>query len=135
MAQLQCQRCQVGNTPAEIGGVAQPYVSAIRARAMDGEVGEAAYAGLAGKQVLAGGVAPQGGQLVDGLADADADVFTALVPAALPAHDLAPHRQHPVAPVIRSKTHAAVVGAVSMAGNGGHHQRLQGAVVQIDVVG
>src|SRR3569623_1163343 len=59
-----------------------------------------------------------------------------LVPAAVFAHDLSPHGQHTVLPVVvREGHHRVAARVVTVKCNGASHECLEGAVVMIDVVG
>ena len=110
-------------------------MGAIRTRAIDEEIEKPADAAFRRKDVFAGRAAPHCRNLVDRLPDADADVLAALVPAAVVAHDLAPHRQHAVLPQIVSETHRGFAARiVAVERERARDQRLERAVVEDHVV-
>ncbi len=96
---------RVRHDAVEDRAITPAKMRAIRTRAVDEKIEKAADAGFRGKDVFAGRTAPHRRNLVDRLPDTDADVLAALVPAAIVAHDLAPHRQHAVLPQIVSEAH------------------------------
>ena len=130
------QRDTVRYLSGEEGAVPPAKLGATRARPIDKEIQKTAYAGFGLEQVFPGRLAPHGRHLIDRLADANADIFTAFVPATIIAHDLPPDRQHTVFPVIMGITHDKfTAGIIAVQGQGGCDQGLKGAVIQIDVVG
>ena len=112
MQELERQRNGVGNDLVESRAVSPAKVGRVRPLPVNQKIQKSADARFAGEQVLAGGAAPHCGQLVDGLADADADVLAALVPATGAAHDLPPYGEHAVLPQIIGETHDRIAARV-----------------------
>ena len=136
MAQFERERDGVGRGAQEVGAISPAVMAAVRARAVDEKVQKAANAGFGLDEVLAGGEAPHRRQGIDGLADADADVLAAFVPAARAPHDLVPHRQHALLPQFVGEGHVGVAArVVAVERDRARHQRLQWRVVKVDVVG
>ena len=136
MTEFERERRGVRYDLVEGGAVTPAKIRAVGAPVIHQEIQEAANAGHAGEQILAGSAAPHGGQLVDGLPDADADIFAALVPTAVAAHDLTPHGKHTVLPeVVGEAHHRLAARVVTIQREAARHERLQRSVIEDHVIG
>ena len=136
MPVFQCQCREVGHDLVEEARIAPAEIGAIRLFAVHGKIEETSNAGFGFEEILAGCGAPHGRYLVDGLANADTDILTAFMPASPLAHDLPPNRKHTVLPQIIGEPHVQfATRVIAVQGDVGGHQGLEGAVVEVDVIG